>query len=110
MRRVVSILCMLSITVLIGACNKGDDNGSSGGGVKNVGYEVLDGTEKVICYNADKNQNLGSTQICEWYCALYGTNTTPANWVLIFDLAPELTDPETEADYYVYANNPLPCK
>ena len=109
MRTAVSILCVLSIVFLLSACNKGDD-GSSGGSVKSVGFEVIEGTEKVVCYNADKNQNLGSVQICEWYCATYATDPAPANCVILFDLAPELTVPDTEADYTYAVQNPLPCK
>lgn len=112
MRTVVSIFCMLSIAILLTACNKSDDDGSTGGALKTVGFESVEGTDTVTCYDANHNYNTGSYQVCEWFCAIYApfSTTTPYNWIIEFDMAPELTDPDTTADYAYGITYQGPCK
>ena len=111
MRTVVSIFCMLSIAILLTACNDSDD-GSSGGALKSVGFESIEGTDTVICYDANHNYNTGTYQVCEWYCAIYApvSTTTPYNWIFHFDMAPELSDETVTADYTGAITYQGPCK
>ena len=108
MRKIVFILCFLSITVLFSACNSGSDKGSGGGAVPVVSFEMIN--SKMICYNSTSSIITGSFQTCTWNCAKYAQFPNPANWIIIFNLAPKLTDPTSTADYTYNVQDPLPCK
>jgi len=83
MKTFFSILCTLSILVLLSACDNGDSGSSGGGGeLETVSYEI--GTNSVVCYNADDNIIQGTKYTCTWNCATYGGSIATAV-TLVFD-------------------------
>lgn len=110
MKTWICLLGVLGLTITLTACNSSSSKEGTGGGtIPPVTFEVQEGTDKVICFNADKNVNTGSFQTCEWNCGSYQLSP-PANWVIQFDLDPQLRDPNSTADYTYNVVRVGPCK
>ena len=83
MKKVLFLLCTLSMAVLLSACS-GDNGGSSGGGgnVQRVSYDII-AAENVVCYNANDNLRQDTKLTCTWNCGEY--NGRIGRVTLVFD-------------------------
>lgn len=103
MKTILSLLCWLCVVVMLTGCDNGDDGGTTGarGDWPDVSFAIDENTERVTCFNADKNV-ITTEQVCTWNCAFYQNTNTPAKVTLYFEpvlvcteTATSTTDPET---------------
>jgi len=69
MKTIFSIFCMLSVLLLISACDNNDSGGSSTGSIPPVSWDLYTGNNSVTCYNADNSVITNPYQTCTWNCA-----------------------------------------
>ncbi|PIE64597.1 MAG: hypothetical protein CSA26_07605 [Desulfobacterales bacterium] len=108
MKRVLTILGIVSVAFLFSACDNGGDDSPGGGVVRDVSFTVSGDT--ATCFGANKSTITGDFQTCEWYCATFMEYKNPMYWVLTFDHHPELRDKNVTADYSYKATAVGPCQ
>jgi len=98
MKKILSILCVLSIVALVSACDNGDDKGGTNGTtIPEVSWDLR--TDDVIgviaddwvtCYNASKSVITNPYQTCEWNCGTL--DGSPPRYYKVTFLIDEATD------------------
>lgn len=91
MKKILSILCVLSIVALVSACDNGDDKGGTNGTtIPEVSWDLFEGNDWVTCYNANKSVVTNPYQTCEWFCGTLD-GSSPGYYKVTF-LYDEATD------------------
>ena len=95
MKKLLTVLCLISIVALLTACDNGK-SGGKGSTIPEVSYDLFDTSDWVTCYNTKNSVVTNPQQTCTWACATY-RGGKPRSWTLTF-LYDEGTDTYTLID------------